>query len=104
MAVLLMETYVGLKTHGHEIPPGVYHKDDKRLFGLGAYLVQNGFARAVDDRAARGLPMLDEEDEPVTEDQTGEEVEVIGTAAERPLTAKEKKQLEKEAKAKASGS
>lgn len=47
MKINLLRNYGGWNTHEQRIEPGVYDADDGRLFGLAAYLIENGHAVAV---------------------------------------------------------
>ena len=76
MNVHVLKGYRGRPSNEQFIPPGVYSDDDERLFGLAAYLIENGHAIEIGiqtEPAAK--PTIDPEPQAVkflTEKQLGE--------------------------------
>lgn len=56
MKIQLLQHYRGRLTRNQVILSGIYELDDERLFGVGQYLLDNGFAVLVEDVAPRKAP------------------------------------------------
>jgi hypothetical protein len=64
----LFRWYTGIRTQEQPIFPGIYNVNDKALYGLADYLVENGHARYLDDPTPieeNGSAILDHDDIPV---------------------------------------